>query len=164
MGLVSLSFGQPNWRFPDLWEIHATNSQWHPLLFFMGVPHAVDDTKKGRIIARTQGVLTQLIFDHALRVRAFSTHPKGSLPGAQKDVETSNVHDGQTNDESEPVHANSSALGESIAAEAAPSDAGIKHQPISLGMLNNLIATDIANIDDGQYWILTGKPVLRPDR
>ena len=30
-------------------------------------------------------------------------------------------------------------------------------QNMSLGILNNLIATDISNLENGQYWIMTGR-------
>ncbi|KAI0085670.1 multidrug resistance-associated ABC transporter [Irpex rosettiformis] len=115
----------------------------------------------GRIIARTQGVLTQLIFDHALRVRAFNTHSEASPSSVeQANIEAINGRDVQESTDADAVvsdpPANESSDHDRNAITNSTSNAVTKRQAVSLGTLNNLIATDISNIDGGQYWILTG--------
>jgi hypothetical protein len=102
---------------------------------------------QGKIIARTQGVLTQLIFDYALRVRAFESHT-ASQPSTSDDSTIA-----ETESASSAVNNQSNGNDNETIENAKPVN---QAKAISVGTLNNLVATDISNIDEGQYWILTG--------
>ncbi|KAI0344132.1 multidrug resistance-associated ABC transporter [Trametopsis cervina] len=110
----------------------------------------------GRIIARTQGVVTQLIFDHSLRVRAFSADAsKKPAVAVSAAASTSAGGDDETTLNAESSTAPSIDQSATTVVEEVVEPAE-KSSSTSMGTLNNLIATDVANIDEGQYWILTG--------
>lgn len=99
---------------------------------------------KARLITRVEGILTQLIFNRAMQVRSSTdnSNATGTLSQEHDDEETlANTASSQRDDQ---------------AGADASTKSSSTHKGFSFGNLNNLIATDIANIDSGQYWIMTG--------
>ncbi|KAF7978930.1 hypothetical protein HWV62_44135 [Athelia sp. TMB] len=125
-----------------------------------------------RMSAHTESIITQLVFEHALRIR-MKTEASESLETTNENTPTSStpdIPDSASIADSSPADsttvstagtATSSRKGKQKAqsedAESAPSAEG-KHtsQRSSenlIGKINNLVSTDLGNITDGRNWL-----------
>ncbi|KIP03522.1 hypothetical protein PHLGIDRAFT_534840 [Phlebiopsis gigantea 11061_1 CR5-6] len=108
-----------------------------------------------RALTRAQSTLTQLIFEHALRIRV-----KGDGNGdgaAQKPTDdTSSDSDGQSTAESATAASTSSStLSNRASQNEGEAKAASERKRSSLtGKINNLISSDMNTLESGQSWIL----------
>lgn len=115
---------------------------------------------KSRLVARTQGILTQLIFDRTMRVRLHGVTEDAKSPSSSPSADTPEASTDQNGDltsgETETLIGSVEAErdGATIGEEATKS---LSTTGVSMGTLNNLVSTDINNLETGQYWILNGK-------
>ncbi|TFY83125.1 hypothetical protein EWM64_g881 [Hericium alpestre] len=130
-------------------------------------------------MVRLEGIITQLVFEHSLRVRMKAeTDDSGSKSGNTTAVatpDTASVEEGHSPQESESsegtlrpdtvsAEASSSAKGKQPAkAGESPADAaedekfnkdGSKKADNLVGKINNLVSTDVSNITDGRDFLL----------
>ncbi len=107
-----------------------------------------------RLITLAQALLTQLTFEHSLRIRMKaatpdstpSSTPSSSVAGSDSD-ET--VHDGAS------TSSDNTAASEETAT-AKPVSAPVEHSDTSnlVGKINNLVTTDLENIISGRDFLL----------
>lgn len=110
---------------------------------------------KARLIARFQGVLTQLIFDRTIQVRLHGSMEEGPSSSSADSATTVDQEGITPGGESETLM-DSTHIGSDDAtiSEGNTQASGTKN--ISLGNLNNLVASDVENLDNGQLWIMQG--------
>lgn len=115
-----------------------------------------------RTIVRAQGVLTQLIFDHALRIRVQGDVKEDSLTQESPASEhpspegSSNARGGSSSDVDEETVASSTSFdakaddqsSETPKQESKPNTANLA------GRLNNLVTSDMSNVHGGQGFML----------
>jgi hypothetical protein len=138
-----------------------------------------------RMLVRTEGILTQLVFDHALRVRMKEETKTGSTPPSEINTpDTRSVVDTETEAESansgegtlqgsgnastatlpqSPSKGKKKAPDTSSAAPtiSAPQLGGTKSDDEAkvnlVGRINNYVSTDLGNITDGRDFLLAGE-------
>ena len=129
-------------------------------------------------MVQVQAIITQLVFDHALKIRV-KTEVASSTPASSavttpdtaslaESVEGGSASETETetqtavSETTTPKHKRtSSESGESSttkASEKAP-DADAKSGNL-VGKLNNLVTTDLNNLVDGRDFLFLGKPTL----
>ncbi|EIW78586.1 P-loop containing nucleoside triphosphate hydrolase protein [Coniophora puteana RWD-64-598 SS2] len=96
-----------------------------------------------RVLVRTEAIITQLVFRHALRARTTAELPEQEQPtltGIEPDAESS---------------ASSSNKGNSTSASSSmPNRVPTLNSGNFVGKINNLVSTDLGNITDGRDFLL----------
>jgi hypothetical protein len=124
-----------------------------------------------RVLAKAQVVLTQLVFEHSLRIRskeentpsapsdvAFISEDPRNHTGAESEATLNN--DGQSTSESRTAVSSNptSDVPTKGAAKDGPKDGTETSRDSSVaGKINNLITTDMNNLEAGQSFVLIGK-------
>lgn len=136
-------------------------------------------------MVRVQGIITQLIFDHALRIRVkaevgsasgstlpsraptpdsasfvgASTGPssEGSSPEESADETVAGDTNGNAAKDKKRKRSGSTVSGSSVGSKTMPqkADEGVKGGNLA-GRLNNLITTDLTNLVDGRDFLFIG--------
>ena len=126
------------------------------------------DISQGRLLTQVQGILTQVIFDHALRIRVKTSAGDGSVQ------DTADISDSQSTiqgnesvtavDETEPHQELQSETdrASTVSAQSSESKKGANPAADSkennlVGKLNNLVTTDINALEGGTTFILVGE-------
>ncbi|KAF7792454.1 hypothetical protein EIP86_003491 [Pleurotus ostreatoroseus] len=122
----------------------------------------------GRLLTQVQGILTQVIFDHALRIRVKTSAGDGSVQ------DTADISDSQSTiqgnesvtavDETEPhqelqseTDRASTVSAQSSGSKKAANPAADSKENNLVGKLNNLVTTDINALEGGTTFILVGE-------
>ncbi|KAJ7634724.1 P-loop containing nucleoside triphosphate hydrolase protein [Roridomyces roridus] len=99
-----------------------------------------------RILVQVEGLLTELIFEHALRVRVKAQNPDGNP--APSDAESSegtlNVGDAQSDASSETVQGTQSTTSK----DAKSSGSSAATSSVDVGRIMNLVSTDLRNVTE----------------
>lgn len=160
---ASLVLGVMDWHerlgdLPGLRTLHVDHGKQPPDFPLVGNLTSV----QSRLVAQVQGIFTQLIFDHMMHVRLHGAIAKEKKqPPSQGSTATASRDDDHiraaTNATSETLI--DTAAGESDDANTLNEEAlkPDESTTITLGKLNNLVSTDVTNLETGQYWILTGQ-------
>ena len=133
-------------------------SQWY---IFMGT----------RALALTEGLLTQLVFEHSLRIRFKAEGSKENSPSTVQSVspvvtpETQSVEESTTlegSDTQSDITA-SSAKGKAKADSSATKSAAAKDEKNEekkdnlVGMINTLVTVDLENVVSAKDFLMVGK-------
>lgn len=111
-----------------------------------------------RVFVQSQGILTQLIFDHALRIRVKS-ETEDQVPAEGDKSALVTPPSGASSSTSEPPSSTASAKGKSPAKSTTPSEskAEKKLDPKGknlTGKINNLVTSDLNMLQVGQLFLL----------
>ncbi|KZP21077.1 P-loop containing nucleoside triphosphate hydrolase protein [Athelia psychrophila] len=113
-----------------------------------------------RTLVRTEGIITQLVFEHSLRIRmkAETRSADEGDDATQIGTPTESVVGASTTDLSEAASASSGkrnpkSRDEGEEAVPAPPTPKTKSSDNLVGLVNNLVTTDLANISEGRNFI-----------
>ena len=116
-----------------------------------------------RTLARTQGILTQLVFEHSLRIR-FKAEGSGDRPATSAAVtpaespETRSIAEGAGEDaDAESVRTESTAASKGKAKAGPEPAAEPKKKDNLVGKINTLVTVDLDNIIGGKDFLMCGK-------
>ena len=117
-----------------------------------------------RTLARTQGILTQLVFEHSLRIR-FKAEGSGDRPATSAAVtpaetpETRSIAEGAGEEaDAQSVRTESTAASKGKAkAGPEPPAAEPKKKDNLVGKINTLVTVDLDNIIGGKDFLMCGK-------
>ncbi|KAG0697813.1 hypothetical protein DFH29DRAFT_984146 [Suillus ampliporus] len=130
-----------------------------------------------RTLVRMEGILTQLVFEHALRIRMKAELPDDgkksgestapSTPDSASVAGSSTAAADESTDSSsdETLQANSETISTSSTKKGKKKSQDVKEEPESspkkhssadnlVGKINNLVTTDLSNINDGRDFLL----------
>ena len=123
-----------------------------------------------RTLARTQGILTELVFEHSLRIRfkAESSGGEGRTPSPSTaatpapasetgsvESETAGGSDGQSDGQSSIAHSESSAAAKGKGKEESAKEA--KKKDNLIGKINTLVTVDVDNITNAKDILMLGQ-------
>lgn len=122
-----------------------------------------DHLEKMRTLVRTEGIITQLVFEHALRVRMKAESSDGDTTAVPTPDNASVANaESASGDLSRASLASEQLLtqGKSVAQEfESQADASESNDSASgnlTGKINNLVTTDMGNITDARDFLLLG--------
>lgn len=154
------------------WYIFVAVSTTYQRNFFL---HQTDHSTQTRLLVQTEAIITQLVFNQALKIRVKAETSSGATPassaattpdtmsiasspepGSDAETETA-VGEGAA---PKPKRA-TSASGDSSSTKVAekPAEEGAKTGNL-VGKLNNLVTTDLNNVVDGRDFLFLGKPLV----
>jgi hypothetical protein len=114
-----------------------------------------------RVLARVQGLLTQLIFEHSLRIRATSQTAEGDTSTQPNTPDTASLADSSTiaaeQDENATEGDNQNTSTPSAPAPGGKThsnDKDVKKETNISGKINNLITADVSALEAGQVFLL----------
>lgn len=124
----------------------------------VGALCTVTDLEQLSIFARVQGILTQVIFEHALRIRTTTETTRIHSPSGDHEVDGAPVvGNGGAHEQTESEENNQTIAAASTTSISSKTDASVddlKEKDINLkGKINNLITADIAAVEGGQLLI-----------
>ncbi|KAK7062494.1 ATP-binding cassette transporter [Favolaschia claudopus] len=105
-----------------------------------------------RILVQVEGLLTELIFEHALRVRvkAHNEHPDAPTPPSPKDDASSTNGASESDASSETVQGTAST----ISKDPKSASNSTKQGSVDVGKISNLVTTDLRNVTNMADFLL----------
>ncbi|KAJ7246793.1 hypothetical protein B0H12DRAFT_753891 [Mycena haematopus] len=113
-----------------------------------------------RILVQVEGLLTELIFEHALRVRVKAQNPDTETPSAAASTAAASI-DSTASDDGATLNAADGESGSDSDTTSAPTKQPTKptvssdaHKAIDVGQISNLVTTDLRNVTNMSDFLL----------